>query len=86
MPGPGVPATVAVPSPLSVKVTPVGRAPASLSAGAGYAVVVTVNVPGVPAVNVIASPLVMAVPWLTVSVKSCVAAVPTPLVASIENV
>ena len=48
MPAAGVPASVAVPSPLSTKVTPVGRAPVSLSAGVGNPVVVTVNVPSVP--------------------------------------
>ena len=48
MPAAGVPARVAVPSPLSTKVTPVGSAPVSLSAGVGNPVVVTVNVPAVP--------------------------------------
>ena len=37
----GVPAMVAVPSPLSVKVRPAGRAPDSVRAGAGSPVVVT---------------------------------------------
>src|SRR5579859_4218537 len=51
-PAVGVPARVAVPSPLSVNVTPAGRAPVSLSPGDGNPVVVTVNVPGEPAVKV----------------------------------
>src|SRR5438067_334624 len=41
----GVPVIVAVPSRLSVKVTPLGSEPTSLSAGVGTPVVVTVNVP-----------------------------------------
>ena len=45
MPAAGVPARVAVPSPLSTKVTPAGSAPVSVSAGVGNPVVVTVNVP-----------------------------------------
>ena len=56
----GVPASVAVPSPLSTKVTPVGSAPVSLSAAVGNPVVVTVNVPSVPVVNVVLSALVIA--------------------------
>ena len=60
MPAAGVPARVAVPSPLSTKVTPVGNAPVSVSAAVGNPVVVTVNVPGVPVVNVVLSALVIA--------------------------
>ena len=47
----GVPERVAVPSPLSTNVTPEGRAPVSLSAGAGTPVVVTTNDCGPPAVK-----------------------------------
>ena len=54
MPAAGVPERVAVPLPLSTKVTPVGSAPVSLSAEVGNPVVVTVNVPAVPVVNVVA--------------------------------
>lgn len=43
-----VPANVAVPFPLSVKVTPPGSAPVSVIEGVGVPVVVTVNVPAVP--------------------------------------
>src|SRR5262249_25346289 len=55
----GVPASVAVPLPLSVNVTPDGRMPpASSSVGAGVPAVSTVNVPGVPTTNVAAFALV----------------------------
>ena len=54
LPAAGVPARVAVPLPLSVKVTPDGSAPDSAeSVAAGEPVVVTVNVPAVPAANVV---------------------------------
>jgi hypothetical protein len=55
-----VPVMVAVPLPLSVKVTPEGRAPDSLSAGVGEPVVVTVKAPGVPLVKLVELALVMA--------------------------
>ena len=48
----GVPAMVAVPLPLLVKVTPLGSAPDSLSVADGVPVVVTVKEPLVPAVKV----------------------------------
>ena len=60
---------MAVPFLLSVKVTPLGRAPLSDSVGVGKPVVVTVNVPNAPVVNVVAAALVIAGAWLTVSVK-----------------
>ena len=44
-PAAGVPARVAVPLPLSTKVTPAGRRPVSLRAAVGKPVVVTVKVP-----------------------------------------
>lgn len=47
----GVPLRVAVPLPLSLKVTPPGKAPVLLSAGVGEPVAVTVKVPLVPSVN-----------------------------------
>ena len=49
----GVPDRVAVPFPLSTKPTPVGRVPASETAGVGTPVVVTVNEPALPWVNVV---------------------------------
>ncbi|MDE3202704.1 MAG: hypothetical protein KGQ66_00610, partial [Acidobacteriota bacterium] len=48
----GVPAIVAVPSPLSVKVTPGGRAPVSVLKACPLPVVVTVKDPGEPTVKV----------------------------------
>lgn len=48
-----VPARVAVPFPLSTKVTPLGSEPVAVSAGAGVPVVVTVKVPAVPWVKVV---------------------------------
>ena len=83
VPTAGVPPSVAVPFPLFVKVTPLGRAPDSLSDGVGDPVVVTVKLPAVPTANVVLFALVMlgAVPWFTVNVKLWVAAVPTPLLA-----
>jgi len=81
VPDAGVPLSVPVPFPLSVKVTPVGSAPVSVRDGAGKPVVMTVNDPEVPTVNVVALGLVMAGASSTVSVKFCVALLPTPLLA-----
>ncbi len=59
LPGAGVPARVAVPSPLSVKVTPLGSVVlSSLREGVGSLLVVTVKEPFVPMVNVVAAVLV----------------------------
>ena len=55
-----IPASVAVPSPLSVSVTPLGNGgPPRLKLGTGYALLVTVNVPYAPAVNVVLFALVI---------------------------
>ena len=51
---------VAVPLPLSVKVSPAGSAPDSVSAGAGSPVVVTVKLNGVPTIEVAEAALVIA--------------------------
>ena len=75
----GVPASVAVPSWLSVKVTPVGREPVSDSAGTGVPVVVTVNVPAVPWVKVVVLAEVMAAGVLTVRAKEVVWVAPVPV-------
>jgi hypothetical protein len=83
---PAVPAMVAVPFPLSVKVTPEGRVPDAASAGVGYPDVVTVNVPGVPLVKVVPLALVMDGAWSTVSVKLCVAFGEAVLLAVMVNV
>ncbi len=72
VPAAGVPLSVPVPFPLSVKVTPLGSAPVSIRDGFGMPVVVTINVPRVPTVNVVLVALVMAGAWSTVSVKLCI--------------
>jgi hypothetical protein len=51
LPEAGVPLSVAVPFPLSRKVTPLGRAPLSVKAGVGVPVVVTMKDPADPTVN-----------------------------------
>jgi hypothetical protein len=81
LPDAGVPLSVPVPSKLSLKVTPLGSAPASSKDGTGKPVVITVNDAKVPTVNVVALGLMMAGASSTVSVKLCVALVPTPLLA-----
>ena len=53
----------------------------SLSVGAGKPVAVTVKEPAAPTVNAALLALVMAGAWFTVSVKLCVALLPTPLLA-----
>ena len=66
VPEAGVPASVAVPFQLSVKVTPIGKAPAVwVIVGIGYPVVVTVKVPAAPTVKVVAFALVIAGAALT---------------------
>ena len=78
----GVPASVAVPSPLSVKVTPPGRGELPIdSDGVGTPVVVTVNDPAVPSVKVVVVAEETVAGVLTVSVKVvvCEAAVPVPV-------
>ncbi len=57
VPAAGVPDNTRVPL---LKVTPLGRRPLTLTDGAGVPVVVTVNEPGDPTVNVAAAPLVTA--------------------------
>ena len=56
-------AGVAVPSLLSSNVTPVGKVPVSVSVAVGTPVVVTVNVPDVPVVNVVLLAMVIAGAW-----------------------
>ena len=84
MPAPGVPARVAVPLLLFVKVTPLGSAPVSLItmvAFVGKPVVVTEKVPAVPTVKVVLSALVIAGAWLIVRVKLWGAVAPAALLA-----
>jgi hypothetical protein len=78
----GVPAMVAVPLPLSVKVRPVGEV-VQLKLGAGYPVVVTGKVPAVPAVKVAVSALVKAGGVPTTIVNVWVAFGEIPLAAVI---
>ena len=82
----GVPLNVAVPSPWFVKETPDGRLPLSaIVATVGLPLVVIVNVPALPTMNVAALALVIAGAWLTVSLKTCVASGVTPLLAVIVS-
>jgi hypothetical protein len=60
LPEAGVPLRVAVPLPLSLKVTPLGRAPVSVNDGDGKPVVNTVNDAEAPVLNVVLLGLVMA--------------------------
>ena len=82
----GIPLRVPEPLPLSTKVTPMGSAPDSVMPGKGDPVAVTVKNPGEPTANVALFALVMAGAWLaaalTVRVKSCWEALPTPLSAT----
>ena len=78
----GVPLRVAVPFPMSVKVTPLGRVPDSLSAGVGDPVVVTVKLLAVPTVNVVLFALVIAgavPPELPLGLKAAITAAPCVL-------
>ncbi len=82
----GVPARVAVPLPLSVKVTPLGSAPDLVTVGGGTPLVVTVKLLALPTVKVALFGLVMVgAPELTVSVKLCDAFGRTPLAAVMVN-
>ena len=71
VPAAAVPARVAVPLPLSAKVTPEGSAPDSVIAAVGLPVVVTENDPAVPAVKVAELALVMAGACWMVTVSVC---------------
>ena len=86
VPAAGVPDRVAVPLPLSTKVTPEGRAPVLERLAVGFPLDPTVNVPALPAVKVVLEPEVMlgaSGPLLTVSVKDCAASGLIPLLAVI---
>jgi hypothetical protein len=73
VPTAGVPERVAVPLPLSEKLTPLGRAPDSVRPDVGRPDVVTVKVPAEPAVKVVDEAEVMAGAWSMVRVKDWVA-------------
>ena len=66
---------------VALKDMPAGNASVSTNVGFGKPVAVTAKLPAVPTVKVAAAPLVMAGVSSIVSVKSCVAIVPTPLAA-----
>ena len=70
-----------VPSPLSTKVTPLGRGPVSDSAAVGVPVEVTEKLPLAPAVKVVLANEVITGAASTVSVKDWLASGLTPLVA-----
>src|SRR5579871_6770373 len=71
-----LPAKVAVPFPLSVNFTPAGRAPFSVSCGAGTPLVVTVNFPAWPGLKVTEGAEVMAGAEATTMVNGAVAVPP----------
>ena len=71
VPAAGGPLMVAVPLPLSTKLTPVGKAPTSDNAGLGNPEVVTIKLPFVPTVNVVLFALVIVGASFTVKVKAC---------------
>lgn len=77
----GMPASLPLPFPLSVKVTPPGSAPASVKDGTGKPVVSTANKPEVPRVSAVLFRLVKAGASFTVATKLWLAGEPTPLLA-----
>ena len=79
----GVPAIVAVPSPLSVNVTPDGSVSGAGKMHVGYPVVVTVKVPAWPTAKLAAAALVIWHASSTVRVNDTWAAGLTPFVAVI---
>ena len=79
MPAAGVPLSTPV---VLLSVTPLGSVPVVVKVKLlGWPVAVTVKLPEVPTVKVVSAALVMAAGSVTVRVKACVAAVPTPLLA-----
>ena len=71
-PTPGVPASVAVPLPLSTQARPCGRAPDSASVGAGAPVVLTVKLNAEPSVALALFAVVIVGFALTVSTNDWV--------------
>ena len=79
VPAAGVPLSTPV---VVLSVTPLGRVPVVVKVKLlGWPVAVTVKLPEVPTVKVVSAALVIAAGSVTVRVKACVGAVPTPLVA-----
>jgi hypothetical protein len=72
----GVPLSVAVPLPLSTNVSPLGNVPVSVIDGVGDPVVVIVNEPATPTVNV--PPLALVIAAAVPTVRLAVAALPVP--------
>src|SRR5437016_1771781 len=87
-PAVGIPASFPLPFPLSMKVTPLGRAPVSVKDGVGLPVAVTVKVPAVPTTSVILFALVIAggvEGGLTVSPAQALVALPMELLTTTLN-
>ena len=72
----GVPLSVPVPLPLSTNVSPLGNAPVSVIDGVGDPVVVIVNEPATPTVNV--PPFALVITAAVPTVRLAVAALPVP--------
>jgi hypothetical protein len=72
VPAAGVPEMVAVPLPLSAKLTPAGSAPVSASFAVDEPVVVTENDPSAPTVKAVEAALVMAGSWPMLRLRSWV--------------
>ena len=70
--------------PLTTKLTPAGKAPASVITGVGVPVAVTVNEPAEPTLKAVLLALLMTGLWLTVIAKLCDAFGVVPFAA--ENV
>jgi hypothetical protein len=68
---------------LSVKVTPLGSVPVSVSAGVGTPVAVTVNEPLLLTTKVVLFALVIAGAWLTVMLRALVADCATTVLESV---
>ena len=81
MPAAGVPLSMPVPAVVHERHAGRQRAPVRVIVGAGKPVVVTVNVPAMPTVNVVVLALVIAGAWFTVSVNACGAFAPAVFVA-----
>ena len=85
VPAAGAPASVAVPSWLSLNLTPRGSAPFSDKPGVGAPVDLTVKAQALPAVHVVWLALMIPGAWLTVRAKVWVASGMTSFVALIVN-
>ena len=81
----GVPASVAVPLPLSTKVTPGGRVPTLVIEGTGSPLVSTLKLFGTFTEKVAVAGVVNAGDWCTNRVNACVGSGKTPFAAVIVN-